>query len=128
VSLLGEVLTDVYIPDEAGEHVGGRWVEADRTLTQILLSMSSIASMRRSGTVERIERLTGRSLGGGLEIYSETELKTADENAGTDAYWVRFQSRTYDIVSASYWYDPDGSMSYWECYAALMDPQPTLPE
>lgn len=126
MSLLGEKLTDTYPPTAAGSHVGGRWVAGTRQLEQILLSISPITG-KQSGTVERVERETGRSLTGGLEIYSETELEVTDLETKIEGRWIRFQGRTYETISAAYWPD-DGGLACWECYATLMNPQPTLPE
>lgn len=126
MALLGAIATDVYLPDAAQTKVKGRPVKADRTLSVMNLTTEPLISERSGGDLERMERETGRSLSGALFVFSESELPISDKSTQSEGAWIIKRGKVFEIVNTGEWEDPD--IGYFEYIAALLDPQPELPE
>lgn len=130
MALLGQRLTDVYLPldptDDTGRHVNGRWVPAARALSQLYLTTEPLNLERTGGDRERIERMTGRHMVGSLTVFSETDLPAMSPGTQDECAWVVKRGRVYELVNTGEW--EDDSLGHFEYIAALMDPAPTLPE
>lgn len=125
MTLLDEETVPYYPPGAASDFSGGRWAPSARTAATRIVTIEPLISERTGGEVEQIERLTGRSLTGGIRVFCETALHALDPFAKTEGGWVVWQGKTYEIVSLGTW--PGGTLTHYEALAAIMDPQPVLP-
>lgn len=126
MTLIDEAAVPWYTAPVASQPVKGRIEPAVRVAGSKVVTVEPLmAGDRSGGELEQVERLSGRSLIGGLRVFSETEIKALDKQTGTEGDWLVWQGKTYEIISVGSW--PGSSLSHWEALAAYMDKQPTLP-
>lgn len=126
MTLLGAVSTPVY-RGVARTFTNGR-LPADTiagrgAAVNIDLTIEPLSARQSGGDRERVERLTGRSLLGGLRVFSESELKTDNPATQTGPDWIYWRGAYYDVIAVGYW--GDDTLGHYECFAARMEPQPS---
>jgi hypothetical protein len=71
-----------------------------------------------------MERITGQSVTGAIQIFSDDELFACSPANGKRGSWVVWRDTVYEVHEANRW--EDDLIPCWESNAIRLEPQPVL--
>lgn len=95
----------------AGAYTAGLWVEGGTTVLNL---DAAVQPMRGRELVNVPE---GKRAGDLRRVYCDTELRTADETAGTSADRITIGSEVYEITTSEPWSSGRTGRNYWKMLA-----------